>query len=237
MERIIMYNNWMNFIDDIFSITRSDTLINNLKMGSEGKIDRFFPVKFDCKENKDSCFDYSTNPKWRKFLLSVYYADVFSYAQKDDQVDFPRLLYLVNAFPEGFTVWWVEKNNKLYPVGYTGWYYVEKHTFDRIAQMRERNDIVITNRFFLPAKNPTPYIYLFNYSISPELKGTVYSRTLIKEYTAEIGKISYQGLFCATVSPDGIRVAKKFGMEKIGALKSDDGSDSDDIYFLRREEH
>jgi hypothetical protein len=171
LEGIIMNDDWMNFVDDIFSNTNI-AFADKLKMPPEGKFAHFFKVKFDCKESKDSHFEHLANPKWRKFVLSAYYADLLSYEKKCDQVDFPRLLYLVNAFPQGFTVWWAEKGNRKYPVGYTGWYYVEKPAFDHISQMRERDDIVITNRFFLPAKEPTPYIYLYNYSISPELIGT-----------------------------------------------------------------
>jgi hypothetical protein len=193
-------------------------------------IEKFEKITFDIKQKRDEYFSYITNHTWQEFLLSIYYADRVSYTKQADQVDFPRLLYIVDAFPSGFTVWQASANNKTQPVGYTGWYYVEKNTFDMVAQM-QHNNIVITNRFFLPSKEKTPYLYLFNYSIAPALNHSQYSRELIKNYVSELSAIRYDGLFCATVSDDGIRIAEKFGMKKIGSI-----NDSDDIYLYKKDE-
>lgn len=197
-------------------------------------VDRFEKVKFDTKQRPDNYFGYTVNRHWRQFLLSLYYADVLSYPHPQDQVDFPRLFYLVNAFPQGFTLWQAAVQNKSCPVGYSGWYYVEKSTFDHVARMQYDTGITITNRFFLPAKEKTPYLYLFNYSITPALNHSQYSHTLMENYRAELSATKYSGLFCATVSDDGVRIAKRFAMNKIGSIRAQDGSPSDAVYLCLR---
>ncbi|MDR0525152.1 MAG: hypothetical protein LBG90_04700 [Spirochaetaceae bacterium] len=157
-------------------------------------------------------------------MLSAYYADLASYTQDADRVDFSRLSYIVNKFPEGFTVWWIQARNRLYPAGYTGWYYVEESLFKGLQ------DDSVTNRFFLPAPAGTEYIYLFNYSLAPALNHTVYSRILMQDYGSVISNAPYKGLFCVTVSADGIRIAERFGMRPVGAIKTPDGLDR--IYML-----
>jgi hypothetical protein len=194
----------------------------------------FFKTTFSVPASRSACFEYLTNQRWRKFLLSVYYADLLSYTKKEDQVDFSRLYYIVNKFPQGFTVWWIRAGGAVFPVGYTGWYYVEASTFNYIAQMEYNKDIIITNRFFLPAAAGTPYLYLFNYSIAPLLAHTGYSRTLIKDYAFVLSNIPCKGLFCAAVSDDGVRVAEQFGMKPIGNIKNTECSKGDRIYFLRK---
>jgi hypothetical protein len=167
---------------------------------------------------------------WRKFVVSAYCADLVSYTEAEDRVDFPRLLYLLSVFPQGFTVWWGElKNGERYPVGYTGWYYTDGYTFSQVER-----GAVITSRFFSPSREPTPYLYLYNYSIHPGLKSTVFSRTLIKEYVSQVYRVDYAGLFCAAVSVDGIRVAEKFGMREAGFITAPDGTASDRLLLVRK---
>ena len=193
----------------------------------------FFKVRFAAHE-PDRYFEHFTERRWRKFLLSVYYADLLSYPEQADQVDFPRLCYILNCAPQGFTVWWAEfADGRKFPVGYTGWYCVAEALFEQVAALQERADRGISHRFFLPAKKNTDYLYLFNYSIVRELKGSRFSRKLIKDFAAEINGMAYQGLFCATVSGDGSRVAEKFRMKKVGAISSDANVPSDNIYLYR----
>ncbi|MDR2418730.1 MAG: hypothetical protein LBD79_06720 [Treponema sp.] len=226
------------YLDDFLSgdiDSKVERLISDFNAITNFQAQDFFKVKFGVNQNRSHYFDYISNSDWRDFLLSVYYADLLSYTKKEDQVDFPRLLYIVNSFPEGFTVWWARMNNKAYPVGYTGWYYVEKNVFAHIAMMRHDKTIEISNRFFLPAKEKTPYIYLFNYSIAPPLTHSAYSRALIKNYAEELSALQYDGLFCATVSDDGRRVAEQFNMRKIGAITAHENAVPDSIYFYLKE--
>jgi hypothetical protein len=226
------------YLDDFLSgdiDSKVERLISDFNAITDYNVRDFFKVTFDAKQNRSRYFDYIINSDWRAFVLSVYYADVLSYTKKEDQVDFPRLLYIVNSFPEGFTVWWALMNNDAYPVGYTGWYYVEENVFTRIAKMRHDKTIEISNRFFLPAKGKTPYIYLFNYSIAPPFTHSAYSRALIKNYADEVSGLQYDGLFCATVSDDGVRVAERFNMKKIGAITVHENAASDSVYCYVKE--
>lgn len=193
----------------------------------------FFKVRFTAPA-KDRHFEYFTNRTWRKFLLSVYYADILSYPVPADQVDFPRLCYILSYAPQGFTVWWAEfADGRKFPVGYTGWYYVAESVFQQVAALQACADPSISHRFFLPVQQATGYLYLFNYSIVQTLKGTDFSRTLIKHFAAEINSMAYRGLFCATVSDDGRRVAEQFQMKKVGAIVDEAGVPSDNIYLYR----
>ena len=203
-------------------------------LARKAEIKDFLKVRFPAHA-KDRYFEHFTNRTWRKFLLSVYYADILSYPVPADQVDFPRLCYVLNCAPQGFTVWWAEfANGRKFPVGYTGWYYVAEPVFQQVAALQERDDRSISHRFFLPTPQATGYLYLFNYSIVQALKGTRFSRTLIKDFAAEINRVPYQGLFCATVSGDGRRVAEQFGMQKVGAIKDEAGIPADNIYLYQR---
>jgi hypothetical protein len=233
-----LYTDWEAALGEVLDqsiIEKTDAFREDLQSLHIEGIQDFFKAAFSPNKQKNSSFDYITDQRWRKFLLSVYYADLASYTKEADQVDLPRLWYILNRFPEGFTVWWIALDTKKYPVGYTGWYYVEADTFNHIAQMQNNKDIVITHRFFLPSIEKTPYLYLFNYSITPALHHSVYSRALIKDLAATLSNVPYEGIFCATVSPDGIRVAERFGMKPIGAIKTPEGTDGDRIYFLRKQ--
>ena len=109
-------------------------------LASKSAIQAFFKVRFTA-HTKDHYFAHFTNRTWRKFLLSVYYADILSYPEQADQVDFPRLCYILSYAPQGFTVWWAEfANGRKFPVGYTGWYYVAETVFQQVAALQERAD-------------------------------------------------------------------------------------------------
>lgn len=222
------------YLDDFLSGDidgRAERFISGFNKIADIQVRDFFKATFGMNQNRSRYFDYISNSDWRAFLLSVYYADLLSYTKKEDRVDFPRLLYIMNSFPEGFTVWWALMNSGVYPVGYTGWYYVEENVFSRIAMMRYDKTIEISSRFFLPAKGKTPYIYLFNYSIAPPLTHSVYSRALIKNYAEELSALQYDGLFCAVVSDDGRRVAEQFNLKKIGATTAHENTPPDSIYL------
>jgi hypothetical protein len=226
------------YLDDFLNgdiNSKAERLISDFNAVTDFQAQDFFKVTFGENQNRSRYFDYISNSDWRAFVLSVYYADLLSYTKKEDQVDFPRLLYILNSFPDGFTVWWALMNNAVYPVGYTGWYYIEKNVFYHIAMMRYDKTIEISNRFFLPSKEKTPYIYLFNYSIAPPFTHSAYSRVLIKNYADELSALQYNGLFCATVSDDGRRVAEQFNMKKIGVITAHENATPDSIYFYLKE--
>jgi hypothetical protein len=142
-----LHTDWETALGDVLDrsiIEQTDIFRDDLQSLHKEAVVDFFKTTFSAKEQKSRYFDYITDQRWRKFLLSVYYADLASYTKKEDQVDLPRLWYVLNQFPEGFTVWWITENTKKYPVGYTGWYYVEEHTFNQVAQVQDNKDTIIT---------------------------------------------------------------------------------------------
>jgi hypothetical protein len=58
----------------------------------------------------------------------------------------------------------------------------------------------------------SPYLYLFNYSAAPVLKKSALTGTLIKRFSKDILSQNATGLACITVSEEGVRIAKRFGM-------------------------
>lgn len=54
-----------------------------------------------------------------------------------------------------------------------------------------------------------PYLYLFNYSVAPELKGGIISKRLVKSLSEDVKAQLSAGLACITVSDDGVRIAKR----------------------------
>ena len=224
-----------DFCEDSNGAETTDRMISeaNQLLVNQCEIIDFFKIRFP-KRAQDRYFEHFADPRWRKFLLSVYYADVLSYPAPEDQVDFARLCYILNCAPQGFTVWWAEfADSRKFPVGYTGWYCVAGTVFQQVAALQEGEDRSISHRFFLPAKKKTDYLYLFNYSIVRELKGSRFSSQMIKDFASEINNLDAKGLFCATVSGDGSRVAEKFKMKKVGTIISDEGVPSDNIYLYR----
>jgi hypothetical protein len=221
-------------------LTHFETLLQNASKVVKNDITRIYPVRF-IGEKPDPHFGYLSQKEWQDFVISAYCADLVSYPKVQDQVDFPRLQYLLSVFPQGFTVWQGERTNgEHYPLGYTGWYYTDEQTFSRVEQSEP-----ITNRFFLPSSEPTPYLYLYNYSIHPELTATAFSRTLIQDYVSQIYRQDYAGLFCAAVSPDGIRVAERFGMKQTGTITPPEGradksaadTSADRLLLIRKRNH
>lgn len=157
---------------------------------------------------------------WRKFVLAVFLADLTSYSHPIDQVNFERLLFLMHAFPQGFRTWWLNIEGVWWPVGYTGWYPMLETMFEVFENQPEK----LKNRMVVPyvGKNDkNSFVYIFNYSVSPPLKGGTVTKALMKEFVQEINSQKLAGLACITVSDDGIRVAERFGMEYSGQLTID----------------
>jgi hypothetical protein len=61
-------------------------------------------------------------------------------------------------------------------------------------------------------------VYLFNYSVASIFKKTPLSRALMKMYVEDVEAQNFQGLSCITVSDDGVRIARRFGMSHSGNL-------------------
>jgi hypothetical protein len=166
-------------------------------------------------------FGLFQSKSWRKFVLATFCADLISYNDRIEQVDFERLLFVMHAFPQGFRTWWVKLlNGTCWPVGYTGWYPMLETTFE----LFQNNPSKLKNRMVVPNVQESegrPYLYLFNFSVAQEFKKTFLTKVLIKTYIDDIQMQNAAGLSCITVSKDGIRIAERLDMSHKGDLLID----------------
>ncbi len=151
-------------------------------------------------------------------VMPVLTADWACYTKSADRADFNRLASILAAYPRGFHVYTLPlEDGTLAPVGYTGQYPISESAFHMLHDRPHE----ITSRGFMLPEAGSPYIYLFNYSIIPSLRGTAFSRQLVKNYAAEIARLDAKGLAAVTVSEDGARVAQKFGLSYRGDMTHD----------------
>ncbi len=162
-----------------------------------------------------SVFGRYSDSLWRKWVLGLFLADGVSYSLPSDQVEFDRLVYLTSVFPEGFSLAVLKIAGQWWPIGYTGWYPMSPGVFE----MFENRPGTFQDRRVLPVPRGgvgTPLLYLFNYSVAPCLKKTRVSRVLMQRYAETIAAQTPIGLAAITVSEEGSRVARRFGMSQTG---------------------
>jgi hypothetical protein len=163
-----------------------------------------------------SSFGNYSNPIWRKFVLAIFLADLVSYPKPVDQVTFDHLALVMQKFPEGFTLWFLRGKHGWWPAGYSAWVPVHKTQFDQFLNTPHH----LKDRLVSPiaGKVTHPWVYLFNYSVAPSVKGSPLSRALMMDYSAKLLSLKAKGFAAVTVSEDGARIAKRFGMKKTGYL-------------------
>jgi hypothetical protein len=154
----------------------------------------------------------------RRFLAGTLLADWACFESAADRVDLPRLRHVIDTFPGGFRLWLCRIADGQYtPVGYTGWYPIAAKTFETMLHHPE----TIPNRGFMAPCTGTQAggaIYIFNYSILPGLRRLPHSRTLLQTLSGELLSAAPQPLAAVAVSDDGIRVARRLGMEVTGRM-------------------
>jgi len=164
---------------------------------------------------------------FKAFTRDALEADWACYTTAADKVEPARLEAVIRAFPEGFQIYY--QNNK--PIGYTGWHPVPHDIFsllhDTPHELTHRGQIMP-----LPERSSGgDYLYLFNYSIIPSLQKTPTSRALLQSFAREVKSTPHKGLAAVTVSPDGARVAERFGMNYRGNMTHD--GEPEGVYALR----
>lgn len=182
----------------------------------------FFSLEWiQIAEKHEYPFGLYQSENWRKFVLSVFFADIVSYVKPIEQVSFERLLFVMHCFPQGFRTWWIKlKNGSCLPVGYTGFYPMLETTFELFKKHPQK----LKNRMVVPdthLNEGRPYLYLFNFSVAPEFKVDYLTRTLMKRLVEDIQRHNPIGLACIAVSEDGFRIAKRFEMQHKGNLVID----------------
>lgn len=159
---------------------------------------------------------------WQHFTGAALAADRACYPRSADRAEPARLFAVMAAFPAGFQVYFAQlPDGTSLPVGYTGWYPVAEDIF---AQLYNTPGEIKHRGFIKPLSTLSDkgdYIYLFNYSIIPSLRGTAQSRQLIKDYAATLKNIAIKGMAAVTVSEDGARIAEKFGLSCRGDMTHD----------------
>ncbi len=158
------------------------------------------------------------DPGWAAFVAALYLADVASYPRPVNQVDLAHLHHVVRVFPRGFRLWSAEiPGAGRLPVGYSGWYPIAAATFARL----EHEAASMRDRAVPPLAAVEPgggFVYLFNYSVVPQLRGTSAARRLMQAYAGDVDAVGACGMAAITVSGDGERVAGRFGMRRTGTI-------------------
>lgn len=178
----------------------------------------FYAMSWDSLQTKAfSPFGFYSETNWRKFVLGIYLADLISYSIPADQVRFDHLAFTLQKFPQGFTLWWSHGPQGWWPAGYTAWIPIQEAQFKIFLNSPQS----LTERLVIPQETVKgrPWLYLYNYSVAPNLKGSALTQALIKGYSKTILALRPKGFATVTVSNDGRRVAQKFGMKRTGSFK------------------
>jgi hypothetical protein len=152
--------------------------------------------------------------RWRGFVGATFAADLACYAEPGDQVSFDRLVDAMRAFPSGFRLWGARlagAGSAWVPLGYSGVIPIAEAMFTQI----EAGAVSLTGPPItaLPAvEEGGSFLYLFNYSVVPGLRGTRMAARLVKALAEDVARTPHRGLAALTVSRDGERVAERFGM-------------------------
>lgn len=204
---------FLNWDSALKWIKEGQTLLQNISTFTE---DNICSLEWsDLSQPPTPPFGFFPLENWRKFVFSTYFADLASYANSVDQVNFERLLFVMHTFPQGFRSWWVPISDHWWPVGYSAWYPMLETAFDVFEKTPEK----LKDRMVVPAlSNDHPFLYLFNYSAAPQLRGSLLTKRLIKSFVKDVNAAQPAGLSCITVSDDGIRIAKRFEMNRSGDL-------------------
>jgi hypothetical protein len=109
----------------------------------------------------------------------------------------------MRIFPRGFRVWGaaVEGAGWL-PLGYTGVIPIAAETFERF----ERGEASLAGpptRALSAVEPGGSFLYLFNFSVVPGLRGTAMAARVVKALAEDVRRTPHRGLAALTVSRDG----------------------------------
>lgn len=156
------------------------------------------------------------DPGWEAFRRAVYEADCACYP-KEYQVHWDQLGVVLRRFPRGFRLWLGDEGRGWRPVGYSGWYPVAPDFLRLLRDYPEDAASVAA----VPHEG-SGCLYLFNYSVVSALRRSLASASLMKKLAEEVENEHPTALCAATVSEDGVRVARRFGMTE-GPIVAKDG--------------
>lgn len=142
-------------------------------------------------------------------LRWLYLADHATYPPPL-QAKWPRFRSSFLAFPRGFTLWW----GGGIPVGYTAWHPVAPKALQRLDVQPTADEPLAP-----AALGPAPQVYVFNYSLVAPLRKSPFSGMILRTLAAQLAAVQPSRLGAGVVSPEGERVAARFGMRLRGPMK------------------
>ncbi len=158
--------------------------------------------------------DRDGDARWRGLVGATFAADLACYAEPSDQVSFDRLAAAMRAYPRGFRLWGARiggAGSAWIPLGYTAVIPIAEATFARFEDgTASLAGPAITALSGVEAGGS--FLYLFNYSVVPRLRGTRMAARVVKALADDVAQTPHRGLAALTVSADGARVAQRFGM-------------------------
>lgn len=195
-----------------------------------GAIEASFGAIEDAEESALGPLGRVADARFRGFVGATFVADLACFAAPGDQVSFDRLLDAMRAFPRGFRLWGatIEGAGWL-PLGYTGVIPIAAETFERF----ERGEASLAGpptRALSAVEPGGSFLYLFNFSVVPGLRGTRMAARVIKALADDVRRTPHRGLAALTVSRDGERVVERFGMEP----RRRAGADAHETAYTRR---
>ncbi|PKN49430.1 MAG: hypothetical protein CVU63_02175 [Deltaproteobacteria bacterium HGW-Deltaproteobacteria-20] len=207
-------------------VNRVNALVEAMQQCADwrSRLDSLRSTSYTCSDLETGIGRFA-DERWRRHVLAVLVADWACYAPAVERVDLNRLLYVAHVFPQGFRVWWCRSSDGHdLPVGYAAWYPVSAQAFEVLT----RHSDELEDRFVPPLRGATPggAAYVFNYSIIEPLRKTPASRALMQTLARELDDAGQMRLAAIAVSGDGVRIAERFGMSRVGTLDID-GSDSE----------
>lgn len=177
---------------------------------------------FACLDGAELC---PPDALWRRWVLATFAADLACYPAPVDQVSFCRLARAMHLFPKGFSLYFGrDASGQGTPLGYCGWLPIWPATF---AQFHD-HPAALADRAIAPAplrSNHAPYLYIFNYSVPAQLRGTPLSRALVQHMVAGVAACQPAGLATIAVSADGRRIAERWGMQVTASVQVGDGTE------------
>jgi hypothetical protein len=167
-------------------------------------------------------------------FAAVWIADWASYAAPSDRVTRDRLASAFARAPSAFTAYVGEAAGEAagaaspVPVGYAAAFAMSAAEYDALTAAPERwASRAVEARGEVAEGEPA---YLFNYGVTPPLVGTSVARTLVLDLAARLHRAKPSALLAITVSHDGARVARRFGLTLRGSLAT---SPPEEVYAGR----
>jgi hypothetical protein len=153
-------------------------------------------------------------------------ADWACYTAPVDRITVPRVAHAAGTFPHGLRVWVGRlADGSPMPVGYTWWHPIARAVLDRLAARPEtvtdRGEAAPIADLGPQCKATGADLLILNASIVAPLRGPHGSHRLMRALADDLAAVPKTGLAAFTVSADGARFCRRFGMVHTGDARID----------------